>query len=174
MNLTKKYRRRSHSISLLHAHIVFATKYRRRVISEAVFYALRKSMRTAAAKLGVEIIAIEPDGDHIHLLVIYPPAVSVSKMMQSLKGASSRAVRLRGFPEVLKKLWGKAFWSPSYFIVSCGGAPLEIVKSYVEQQQIKSASTRRNNSKSNVAHATPNPERKGALHPPTEVRGFGR
>lgn len=51
-----------------------------------------------------------------------------------MKGASSRALRLARLPEVLRKLWGKAFWSPSYFVESCGGAPLEIIKAYVDNQ----------------------------------------
>ena len=118
----------------MHAHLVFTTKYRRRVITRRVFDALRRSMRMTARAIGVEICAIESDGDHLHLVVCYPPARGLSEIVRRLKGASSRMVRKMRLPEVLRRLWGNAFWSPSYFVVSTGGAPLEIVKAYVENQ----------------------------------------
>lgn len=128
MNLSKKYRKKRHSVSLLHAHLVFCIKYRRKVITRRAFEHLRRSMRSTAQTLDVEIIAVESDGDHLHLMICYPPKLHLSKIVQRLKGASSRHIRTN------QKLWGKAFWSPSYFVVSCGGAPLDKVKDYVENQ----------------------------------------
>ena len=72
--------------------------------------------------------------DHIHLLVNYPPKVSVSKLVNSLKGVSSRKLKLY-HPELIKPAYMKnALWSPSYFAGSCGGAPIEVLKQYIEQQ----------------------------------------
>lgn len=167
--ITKTYRRKRHSVSLLHAHIVFCTKYRRSVITRRVFDALRTSMRRTARAIDIELIAVESDGDHIHLMIAYPPNIALCEIVRRLKGASSRSVRLKRFTEVLKRLWGSAFWSPSYFIVSCGGAPLEVVKSYVENQRVAS---RQKNTKTNSGLTPTTPIRKSSLHHRTEVRGF--
>jgi putative transposase len=107
---------------------------RRKVFTPAVFAALRASMEATARDLGVDIIAIEADRDHVHLMVAFPPKLALSDLVRRMKGASSRAIRAKRFPEVLRALWGKYFWSPSYFVVTCGGAPLEVVKRYVETQ----------------------------------------
>jgi len=74
------------------------------------------------------------EADHVHLLVTYPPKVSLSVLVNSLKGVSARRLRSAKLPEVTGKLWGRHFWSPSYCAVSCGGAPLEVIKRYVEAQ----------------------------------------
>jgi putative transposase len=130
----KRYRRKNRSVSLLHAHLVFCSKFRRKVFTPAVFAALRASMEATARDLGVDIIAIEADRDHVHIMVAFPPNLALSDMVRRLKGASSRSIRAQRFPEVLRALWGKHFWSPSFFVVTCGGAPLEVVKRYVDTQ----------------------------------------
>ena len=71
--------------------------------------------------------------EHIHLLLNYPPKVSISKIVNSLKGVSSRLIR-KQHPELAKYYWKGGLWSPSYFAGSCGGAPLSIIKQYIEQQ----------------------------------------
>lgn len=96
---TKCYARRAHSVSALHAHLVFVVTYRRRVITEPVFNTLRRSMRTSAHQLGCRLTAIESDGDHLHVLITYPTGLSIAKMVQRLKGASSRMVRAERWPE---------------------------------------------------------------------------
>ena len=159
--MRKNYRRKRHSVSLLHAHLVFSIKYRRQVLTHRVFSILRKSMRRIAVALNMDILAIETDGDHLHVMINYPPDLSLAQITRRLKGASSRAVRKHRFPEVLKKLWGQAFWSPSYFVVSCGGAPLEVVKAYVDNQTNPHRKRRR---KPTFSKRKP--------HPRTEVRGF--
>ena len=78
---------------------------------------------------------LDGEDDHVHLLVNYPPKVAVSNLVNSLKGVSSRMIRKRNYPSILKKLWGGALWSPSYFAGSCGGAPIELIRQYIEQQQ---------------------------------------
>jgi putative transposase len=72
---------------------------------------------------------------HVHLLVNYPPKVAVSTLVNSLKGVSSRMIRQKQYPTISKKLWGNALWSPSYFAGSCGGAPIAVIRQYIEQQQ---------------------------------------
>ena len=84
-----------------------------------------------------EATLVEFDGerDHVHLLVNYHPKISVSKLVNSLKGVSSRLLRNKGYPSIQKALWGKQLWSPSYFASSCGGAPIAIIRQYIGYQQ---------------------------------------
>jgi putative transposase len=82
-----------------------------------------------------ELMEFEGEDDHVHLLISYLPKVSISKLVNSLKGVSSRMIRRMNYPEIKKKLWGGALWSPSYFAASCGGAPISIIRQYIEQQR---------------------------------------
>jgi putative transposase len=84
------------------------------------------------------LVEFNGEDDHVHLLVEYPPKVAVSVLVNSLKGVSSRMIRKRNFAGIRKKLWGGALWSPSYFAGSCGGAPIEIIRRYIEQQRAPS------------------------------------
>ena len=80
-----------------------------------------------------KLIEVNGERDHVHLLVKPLPHTTPSKLVNSLKGVSSRYIR-REFPELEKYYWRGGLWSPSYFIASCGGAPLDIVKEYIENQ----------------------------------------
>ena len=82
-----------------------------------------------------ELLEDGGEDDHVHLLVAYPPKTSISALVNSLKGVSARLVRARDFPEVRNKLWGRSLWSPSYCAVSAGGASLDTVRVYIEQQR---------------------------------------
>lgn len=172
-NLSKTCRRRRHSVSLLHAHLVFVTKYRRRVITTRVFERLRRSMTQTARALGVTLVAIEADGDHPHLMIEHQPCLTLSEIVRRLKGASSRFIRQARLPEVLRRLWGRAFWSPSFFVVSCGGAPLETVKAYVENQGQSPQKPSCQQDPSRTYSSMSNSKRKPATpYPRTEVRGL--
>jgi len=83
---------------------------------------------------GAVLTEFDGEDDHVHLLVNYPPKVSVSSLVNSLKGVSSRLLKQR-FPELEKRYWKGALWSPSYFAASCGGAPISIIRQYIEQQK---------------------------------------
>ena len=69
------------------------------------------------------------------MLIEYPTTIALSRLVNSLKGVSSRMLRSKNFPEVQQRLWGGHLWSPSYFAVSCGGAPIEFVRKYIEDQR---------------------------------------
>jgi len=119
----------------LHAHVVLTPKYRRKVMTDRVSADLRSSFEDVCGRFDVSLDSFEVDRDHAHLLVTYPPKVALSRLVMSLKTISSMRVRAHGWPEVTRALRGDHFWSPSYAVVSCGGAPLDIVKAYVENQQ---------------------------------------
>lgn len=124
-----------HCVFLLHAHLVFVTKYRRMCFTDRVLKHLEETFQSVCEDFEAELVEFEGEGDHVHLLINYPPKASLSKIVGSLKGVSSRYIRETNYPEVRKKLWGKALWSPSYFAGSCGGASLDVIKQYIEQQE---------------------------------------
>ena len=84
----------------------------------------------------VELEEFNGEDDHVHLLIRYPPKTTISKLVNSLKGVSSRLIRKKNYPEIQKSLWGKNLWSPSYFAGSCGGAPLSQIREYIERQSL--------------------------------------
>ena len=84
---------------------------------------------------GARLVEVNGEDDHVHLLIEYPPTVQLTKLVNSLKGVSSRRLRAERYPEVVSRLWGGHLWSPSYFAASCGGAPIAIVRQYIEGQR---------------------------------------
>lgn len=119
----------------MHVHLVFVTKYRREVFTKEILNALHVIFAQTCLDFEAELIEFDGEDDHVHLLVNYPPKVAVSNLVNSLKGVSSRLVRKKNYPSIQKKLWGNALWSPSYFAGSCGGAPIAVIRQYIEQQQ---------------------------------------
>ncbi|GHU38903.1 IS200/IS605 family transposase [Betaproteobacteria bacterium] len=119
----------------MHVHLVFVTKYRREVFTKAILDDLRAIFARVCTDFEAVLVEFDGEDDHVHLLVNYPPKVSVSALVNSLKGVSSRMIRQMNYPGIRKKLWEGALWSPSYFAGSCGGAPIEIIRQYIEQQQ---------------------------------------
>ena len=122
-------------VFLMHVHLVFVTKYRRGVFTKAALTDLKGIFHSVCQDFGAILVELEGERDHVHLLVNYPPKVSVSRLVNSLKGVSSRMIRLKGYGSVRKYLWGNALWSPSYFAGACGGAPLTMIQQYIEQQK---------------------------------------
>lgn len=119
----------------LHVHLVFVTKYRRNVFTKEILDDLGAIFSKVCVDFEAELIEFDGEDDHVHLLVNYPPKVSISALVNSLKGVSSRMIRKKSYPRIKQMLWGNALWSPSYFAGSCGGAPIDIVRQYIEQQQ---------------------------------------
>ena len=130
-----EYRRGRSVVALLHVHLVFVTKYRRGVLSDRAIEVIREAATKVCEDFKARLVELDGEDDHVHLLVEYPPTVALSRLVNSLKGVSSRHLRSKEFPEVMSKLWGEHLWSPSYFAVSCGGAPIEIVRKYIEHQR---------------------------------------
>lgn len=127
-------RRGRHVVYALHAHLVFVTKYRRGVLSELAIADLRTIFAKVCRDFGATLQECNGEDDHVHLLVTYPPKVSLSVLVNSLKGVSSRLLR-EWRPEVHMRGKDKALWSPSYFAGSCGGAPLSVISEYVQSQR---------------------------------------
>ena len=123
-----------HCVFAMHVHLIFVTKYRRKIFDGDAIDHLRKHFDRVCKDFESTLAEMNGEHDHVHLLVEYPPKVSVSSLVRSLKGVSSRMLR-QGRPDIAKHYYKDVLWSPSYFAASCGGAPLEIIRQYVEQQQ---------------------------------------
>ena len=126
------YRRGRHSVTGLYTHLVFVTKYRRKVFSSEHIKYMEEICEGVAKKMGFRLIQLNGESDHIHCLIEYPPKLSISQIVNSLKGVSSRMLRSR----FELKPHVKHLWSPSYFAVSCGGAPIAKIKQYIEAQRL--------------------------------------
>lgn len=124
-----------HATHLLHAHLVFVTKYRYNVLTGEHIEYLRTVFKETMEEMGGTLEEFDGEKNHVHLLIQYPPKWSISVIVNNLKGRSSRLLR-RDMPDVKKRYWGdgSALWHRSYFAGSVGGAPLEIVKQYIQQQ----------------------------------------
>lgn len=132
--ITDDFRRGRHVVFDLNAHIVFVTKYRRGAISDRVRSEIILSMRETCERFAVTLLEADGEDDHIHLLVSYPPKVSLSVLVMALKVNSSKRLREQDWSEV-RRTGKDHFWSPSYFVASCGGAPLERIAEYVRNQR---------------------------------------
>jgi putative transposase len=135
MNKSSNFRAGRSCVFLMHVHLVFVTKYRKKVFTKQILEELKTIFSNICKDFDSVLIEFDGEGDHVHLLINYPPKITISKLVNSLKGVSSRLLRKGNFPSIQNALWGNQLWSPSYFASSCGGAPLEIVKKYIEKQK---------------------------------------
>lgn len=122
-----------HSVYLLTYHLVWCVKYRRKVIVDAVADSLKAHVTRLLKEANCPLVAVETDLDHIHVVFRTKPTHQLSKLVNSLKGVTARRL-FQEFPEVKARLWRGHLWSPSYFVVTVGGAPLEVIKRYVQTQ----------------------------------------
>lgn len=133
MSKTRLNRTRSciYKISL---HIVFVTKYRCKVLTPEILSYLQTELARLCEGMDCQLDEFNGEADHVHLLVDINPKIAVSTLVNSLKSVSSRLVR-RDFPEQLSQFYHKpTLWTRAYCVVSTGGAPLEIVKQYIQNQ----------------------------------------
>ncbi len=134
MNNNQELRRGRHCVFALHVHLIFVTKYRRKVFDADALDRLKAHFARVCGDFEARLVEMNGETDYVHLLVEYPPKVDVSSLVRSLKGVSSRMLRQER-PDLAAHYWKEMLWSPSYFAASCGGAPLSIIKQYVEDQQ---------------------------------------
>ncbi len=127
------YRKTSHAVYDLKYHLVWITKYRKPVLRGEIGVRLRELIRQTCAALEVYIEQGHIAKDHVHLLVSVPPNLSVSDLMQQLKGRSSRRM-LEEFGELSRQFWGQHLWARGYFAASTGNVTDEIIKQYIESQ----------------------------------------
>ena len=127
------YRKTAHSVYDLKYHIVWITKYRKPILRGAIGKRVRELIRQTCASLDVYIVKGHVAKDHVHLLVSVPPNLSVSELVQRLKGRSSRKM-LQEYDELRREFWGRHLWARGYFAASTGNVTDEIVAEYIEKQ----------------------------------------
>ena len=115
-------------------HVVWCTKYRRRVLSSEIEVALKQIVSDVCEERNATILEMEGDGDHFHLLVAVDPQYGIHRLVKQIKGRSSFVLR-GNFPELKTRL--PTLWTNSYFVATVGGAPLATIKQYIEQQKGK-------------------------------------
>jgi Transposase and inactivated derivatives len=135
MTSTQEMRTGRHCVVAMHAHLVFVTKFHHEVFAERHLVRMEEIMSGVCKDFECELIEFNGEGEHVHLLVSFPPKVSVSKLINSLKGVSARRLR-QEFPDLGRHYWrASKLWSGSYFAGSVGGASLDIICQYIENQQ---------------------------------------
>ncbi|MEN8237340.1 MAG: IS200/IS605 family transposase [Pseudomonadota bacterium] len=129
-----EYRHSAHSLYDLKYHLVFCTKYRFCILTGEVAQRTRVLIREICTANYVDIVSGSMIPDHIHLLTSFPPSLSLSKIVQYIKGKSSRKL-LSEFEHLRKRYWGQHLWARGYFAVTVGNVNTEDVQKYIEQQE---------------------------------------
>ena len=130
MNITHEW----HCTYGLYYHMVLVVAYRKKVMSDSVRKRCVEIIEDIASGFDVQIMEADGNADHIHLLLAAKPHTTISKFVNSVKTVTSRRLKTE-FPDIRKQLWKEKFWSRSYFVATTGGAPLEAVKAYIENQR---------------------------------------
>ena len=129
MNLDTNF----HSVFSLNYHLVFVTKYRKKVIDDDISNRLKEIFEKIAPNYKISVMEWTHDLDHIHILFKGEPKTEISKFLNAYKSDSSRIIK-KEFPDIRKKLWKEYFWSRSFCLLTTGGAPIEIIKKYIQSQ----------------------------------------
>ena len=133
--MNTQYHKSFRSVYLLTAHLVFVTKYRRKVLKLEHLQRLQAIFTSICSTRGCILVEFNGESDHVHLIVDYPPQISISNLVANLKATSSKLMWLE-FDSYLKKTYWekKVLWSGSYFAASCGGVTIEKLKQYIQSQ----------------------------------------
>ena len=126
-------RKSSHVQYDLEYHIVWTTKYRYRVLKDGVAERVRELIRQSCNSMDVRILKGSVGREHIHLLVSVPPSLSISKLVQQLKGKTAR-VLLNEYKELRRRYWGQHLWASGYFCRTVGSVTRDVIKDYIENQ----------------------------------------
>ena len=129
-----EYRRSAHAVFDIKYHVVWITKYRYKILRGRIAERARDLIRQTCESRGVVIIRGAVSPDHIHMLVSAPPELSPSKLVQYIKGRSSRRLQ-EEFPELRKRYWGQHLWGRGYFCATVGAVDEKTVQEYIENQK---------------------------------------
>ena len=131
--LLSDYLKKRHSVSKLVVHLVFTTKYRRKIFDGYMIQQLRSYFESACEKLECELLEMDGEADHVHLLIAFPPKLSISILVNNLKAVSSRMLRQQN-THLTRQSNNGVLWSRSYFACTAGGATIDTLKEYVQSQ----------------------------------------
>ena len=131
---TIKYKSNLNVVYSCKYHVIWCPKYRRSVLVKGVDVRLKEIIQDVATDRRSEILELEVMPDHVHLLVEVDPQFGIHRLIKLMKGKSSKLIR-EEFQWIKSRL--PTLWTNSYFVSTIGGAPLEVVKQYIEQQKHK-------------------------------------
>ena len=134
-----EYRKGSHTVYDIKYHIVWVTKYRYKVLSKQISLRLRELIRQGCQTMNITVVQGSIGKDHVHILISCPTQIAPSKIVQYLKGRSSKLIQDE-FPELKKKYWGQHLWAVGYFCATVGSVTEETIKKYIENQNDKDLS----------------------------------
>jgi len=123
----------AHSVFLLNYHLILVVKYRRKVFDDTISERAKEIFSRIAPNYNISLQEWDHDEDHVHILFRAHPKTAISKFINAYKSASSRLLK-KEYPSIREKLWKEQFWSQSFCLLTTGGAPLEIVKEYIQTQ----------------------------------------
>jgi putative transposase len=123
----------AHSVFLLYYHLIMVTKYRRKVINDDISARGKEIFEYIAPNYGIILEEWNHDKDHVHVMFRAQPKSAISKFINAYKSASSRLLK-KEYPEIKEKLWKGSFWSQSFCLLTAGGAPVEVIREYIESQ----------------------------------------
>lgn len=123
----------AHSVFLLYYHLVLVVKYRKQVIDNDVSNRAKEIFEYISPNYNITLEEWNHDKDHIHILFRAHPNTEISKFINAYKSASSRLLK-KEYPQLKPKLWKEHFWSQSFCLLTAGGAPIEVIKQYIETQ----------------------------------------
>ena len=129
----KKMDHNAHSVYLLYYPLVMVVKYRRKIIDEQISDRAKEIFEYIAPNYGIVLEEWNHDIDHVHVMFRAQPKTEISKFINAYKSASSRLIK-KEYPKIREKLWKEAFWSQSFCLMTAGGAPLEVIRQYIERQ----------------------------------------
>ena len=127
------YRRSSHTIYDNRFHLVWVTKYRYRVLDTVKATRCRDLIREICRTEDVDILSGHVSLDHVHIYVSVPPHLAVSKLMQYLKGKTSRKMQIE-FPDLKRRYWGRHIWARGYFSATIGEINNDVIREYIQNQ----------------------------------------
>ena len=131
--MSSTYRHGSHSVFQIHLHLVWITKYRKPILKGELAFRFRDILREICRSEDVEIMKGHVSKDHVHMFVSIPPQVTISRLVQKLKGKSSHKL-LNEYQQIRKQYWGRHVWARGYFCCSSGNVTDDVIKQYIEQQ----------------------------------------
>ncbi|NIA61153.1 IS200/IS605 family transposase [Bacillus pacificus] len=126
----------NHSVFSLYYHLILVVKYRRNVFDNDMSDYAKDMFVPLSESYNITLVEWNHDIDHVHILFKAHPNTEMTKFINVYKSASSRLIK-RDFPQVKKKLWKEMFWSRSFCLLTTGGSPIGVVKTYIENQSEK-------------------------------------
>ena len=123
----------NHSVFVMNYHLVLCVKYRRKVFDDTISEYARSIFERLAPDYNITLLEWNHDVDHVHIMFKAQPNSELSKFINAYKSASSRLIK-RDYPQIREKLWKEYFWSQSFCLLTTGGAPMEVIRKYIETQ----------------------------------------